>query len=100
ILDMDHFLLPLRLLTRPHSRQPTIPHISEQVTEVFLGSQPCSPDVSSDEQMHAALEINIPNYASPIVRTDEIVRSLSSLSTARLSSAVVDSTMIYFGPVD
>jgi nicotinamidase-related amidase len=33
----------------------------------------------SDEQMHAALEINIPNYASAIVRTDEIVRSLSSL---------------------
>jgi hypothetical protein len=33
----------------------------------------------SDEQMHAALEINIPNYANAIVRTDEIVRSLSSL---------------------
>ena len=33
----------------------------------------------SDEQMHAALEINIPNYASAIVRTDDIVRSLSSL---------------------
>ena len=31
----------------------------------------------SDEQMHAALEINIPNYASAIVRTDEIVRALS-----------------------
>ena len=31
----------------------------------------------SDEQMHAALEINIPNYASAIVGTDEIVRSLS-----------------------
>ena len=33
----------------------------------------------SDEHMHAALEINIPNYASAIVRTDEIVRLLSSL---------------------
>jgi nicotinamidase-related amidase len=33
----------------------------------------------SDEQMHAALEINIPNYASAVVRTEEIVRSLSSL---------------------
>jgi nicotinamidase-related amidase len=31
----------------------------------------------SDEQMHPALEINIPNYASAIVGTDEIVRSLS-----------------------
>jgi nicotinamidase-related amidase len=33
----------------------------------------------SDEQMHAALDINIPNYASAIVCTDEIVRSLSAL---------------------
>jgi hypothetical protein len=31
----------------------------------------------SDEQMHAVLEINIPNYASAIVRADEIIRSLS-----------------------
>jgi nicotinamidase-related amidase len=31
----------------------------------------------SEEQMHAALEINIPNYAGAIVRTEEIVRSLS-----------------------
>jgi nicotinamidase-related amidase len=34
----------------------------------------------SDEQMHAALEINIPNYASAVVHTDEIVGSLSKLS--------------------
>jgi nicotinamidase-related amidase len=34
----------------------------------------------SDEQMHAALEINIPNYASAVVRTDELVGSLSKLS--------------------
>jgi nicotinamidase-related amidase len=33
----------------------------------------------SDEQMRAALEINIPNYASAVVRTEEIVRSLTSL---------------------
>jgi nicotinamidase-related amidase len=33
----------------------------------------------SGEQMHAALEINIPNYASAIVGTDEILRSLSFL---------------------
>ena len=33
----------------------------------------------SEEQMHAALDINIPNYASALVHTDEIVRSLSSL---------------------
>ena len=35
----------------------------------------------SDEAMHAALDVNIPNYASAIVTTDEIVDSLASLST-------------------
>jgi nicotinamidase-related amidase len=33
----------------------------------------------SDEAMHAALDINIPNYASAIVTTDEVVDSISSL---------------------
>ena len=33
----------------------------------------------SDEEMHAALDINIPNYASAIVTTTEIVDSISSL---------------------
>jgi ureidoacrylate peracid hydrolase len=33
----------------------------------------------SDEEMHAALEVNIPNYASAIVTTTEIVDSISSL---------------------
>ena len=33
----------------------------------------------SDEEMHAALDINIPNYASAIVTTAEIVDSISSL---------------------
>ena len=32
----------------------------------------------SDEEMHAALDINIPNYATAIVSTDEIVRSILS----------------------
>jgi ureidoacrylate peracid hydrolase len=32
----------------------------------------------SDEMMHAALDINIPNYASAIVITKEIVESISS----------------------
>ena len=37
----------------------------------------------SDEMMHAALEINIPNYASAIVSTEEILVALSSVrSTA------------------
>jgi nicotinamidase-related amidase len=35
----------------------------------------------SDEQTRAALEINIPNYACAVVSTDEIVGSLSKLSS-------------------
>jgi ureidoacrylate peracid hydrolase len=33
----------------------------------------------SDEEMHAALEVNIPNYATATVSTDEIVQTISSL---------------------
>lgn len=36
----------------------------------------------SDEEMHAALDVNIPNYASAIVTTLEIVDSISSLFPA------------------
>jgi nicotinamidase-related amidase len=33
----------------------------------------------SDDEMHAALNVNIPNYASAMVSTNEIVDSISSL---------------------
>jgi ureidoacrylate peracid hydrolase len=33
----------------------------------------------SDKEMHAALDINMPNYASAIVTTKEVVDSISSL---------------------
>ena len=33
----------------------------------------------SDEMMHAALDINIPNYASAVVTTKEVFASISSL---------------------
>ena len=33
----------------------------------------------SDEHMHAALDINLPNYASAIVSTNEVVESIASL---------------------
>ena len=33
----------------------------------------------SDDEMHAALDVSIPNYASAIVTTDEVVDSISSL---------------------
>ena len=36
----------------------------------------------SDDHMHAALDINLPNYASAIVTTDQVVDSLSSVQTA------------------
>ena len=35
----------------------------------------------SDEEMHAALDVNLPNYASAIVTTNEVVDSISSLET-------------------
>jgi nicotinamidase-related amidase len=40
----------------------------------------------SEVEMHAALDVNIPNYASAIMTTGEIVDSLSSLSTAGISA--------------
>jgi nicotinamidase-related amidase len=33
----------------------------------------------SDEEMHAALDIDIPNYAAAIVTTNEVIDSISSL---------------------
>jgi ureidoacrylate peracid hydrolase len=40
----------------------------------------------SDVEMHAALEVNLPNYANAIVTTEEIVDSISSLSTLAISA--------------
>ena len=36
----------------------------------------------SDEMMHAALDINIPNYANAVVTSDEVVKAISFLETA------------------
>ena len=44
----------------------------------------------SDEMMHAALEINMPNYASAIVTTKEIVEALSIESLPIFDPAGVD----------
>jgi hypothetical protein len=38
----------------------------------------------SEERLHVALDVNLPNYASAIVTTDEIVGTLASLSGASL----------------
>ena len=40
----------------------------------------------SDKEMHAALEVNIPNYASAIVTTTEVVDFISSLKTLGMSA--------------
>ena len=40
----------------------------------------------SDEHMHAALEVNIPNYASAIVTTNEIVDAIDSPASAEVAS--------------
>ena len=40
----------------------------------------------SDDHMHAALEVNIPNYASAIVTADEIVVAISSLAGVEVAA--------------
>ncbi len=40
----------------------------------------------SDEEMHAAIDLNIPNYARAIVTTNEVVDLISSLSVLRIDS--------------
>jgi nicotinamidase-related amidase len=42
----------------------------------------------SDEMMHAALDINIPNYASAVVNTAEIVASIAALGTRAMHEKV------------
>jgi len=43
----------------------------------------------SEKEMHAALEVNIPNYASAIVTADEIVDSISSLNRRNQCGALI-----------
>ena len=42
----------------------------------------------SDEMMHAALDINIPNYASAVVNTAEIVASIAALGTRAMHEEI------------
>jgi ureidoacrylate peracid hydrolase len=41
----------------------------------------------SDEEMHAALDVNIPNYAGAIVTSDEIVQAIRSIPSSNRSAA-------------
>ena len=40
----------------------------------------------SDDEMHATLDINIPNYANAIMTTGEVVTSISSLYIIEISA--------------
>jgi ureidoacrylate peracid hydrolase len=42
----------------------------------------------TDEMMHAALHLNLPNYATAIVTTDQVVNSISSISPLPVAGAV------------
>jgi ureidoacrylate peracid hydrolase len=48
-------------------------------------------DPTADAMMHAALDINLPNYASAIVTAKEVVESIASLEAlpARAAAATV-----------
>jgi hypothetical protein len=43
----------------------------------------------SDDHMHAALEVNIPNYATAIVTADEIVKAITRKSELRSTAEVL-----------
>jgi ureidoacrylate peracid hydrolase len=43
-----------------------------------------------DDEMHAALDVNIPNYASAVVTTDQIIDSIFSLSAAGKVTSVLN----------
>ena len=38
----------------------------------------------SDQEMHAALAVNIPNYASALVTTSQLVDTLSSIQASAI----------------
>jgi ureidoacrylate peracid hydrolase len=55
----------------------TVRYAAELVYEVTMADNATASH--SDREMHAALDVNIPNYATAIVTTNEIVESISSL---------------------
>ena len=68
-----HQLIVIRLIAHT-CVEATVRYAAELATR----SRDATADYS-DEEMHAALDVNIPNYASAIVTTNEIVESMSSL---------------------
>jgi len=43
----------------------------------------------SDDEMHAALDVNIPNYASAVITAQEVVGAIAALSAARNQEAAI-----------
>jgi ureidoacrylate peracid hydrolase len=60
----------------------TVRYAAELVYEVTMADNAAASH--SDREMHAALDVNIPNYGTAIVTTNEIVESISSLWTCGL----------------
>jgi ureidoacrylate peracid hydrolase len=55
----------------------TVRHAAENGYEVTVVKDAVAD--YSDEEMHAALDVNIPNYANAVVTTKEVIESISSL---------------------
>ena len=53
----------------------TVRYAAELGYEVTMGKDATAD--YSDEEMHTALDVNLPNYASAIVTTKEVVEALS-----------------------
>jgi ureidoacrylate peracid hydrolase len=43
----------------------------------------------SDDEMHVALDVNIPNYASAVITAQEVVGAIAALSAARNQEAAI-----------
>ncbi len=70
-----------------------IAHTCVEVTTCYAGGrlrghggEGRGPLIYSDEEMHAALDINIPNYASAIVTTNEAIDAIAGPKDLNLSA--------------
>ena len=43
----------------------------------------------SDDEMHAALDVNIPNYTSAVVKREEVVGAIAALSAPQNHEAAI-----------
>ena len=75
-----HRLIVIGLITHT-CVEATVRYGAELGYEVTMGKDATAS--YSDEEMHAALDINIPNYASAIVTTNQVVDSISGSRSER-----------------